>query len=546
MSEGAEKILEVKNLSSHFLMPGRKTIEAVDGVSFDVHRGETVALVGESGSGKSVTAFSVMQLLERNTRHPHGEILFKGQDILKMDFRELRKLRGNEISIIFQEPGTSLNPVYTVGSQVAEALLIHQGLTSFEAKERVIEMFHEVGIPRAEQTVDSYPHELSGGMKQRVMIAMAIACKPDLLIADEPTTALDVTIQAQILRLIKKVQREHNIGVLFITHDLGVVNEIADRILVMNGGKMVERGERREIFKNPKEAYTQHLLGAIPKPSEARTGLRDECLLELKDLKTWFPIRQGVLQRTVSHVKAVDGVSLKVFKGETLALVGESGSGKTTIGKTIARLIPSYSGSVLFKGQNLLEMSPREFHPLRKNIQVIFQDPASSLDPRMLVLDVVAEGLRNYKLAASEREVKEQVQALLERVGLSADMMYRFPHEFSGGQRQRICIARALAVKPEFIICDEATSALDVSVQATVLELLQDLQKEFGLTYLFITHNLAVVRHLADRVVVMKNGQLVEEGATQDLFDAPQHAYTKELLSSAPSMDPDQQALSIG
>ena len=540
-----EKILEVRNLHSHFRMPGKKLIKAVENVSFDIHRGETVALVGESGSGKSVTAFSVMQLLARNVIHPQGEILFKGEDILKMDYKQRREIRGNDIGIIFQEPGTSLNPVYTVGSQVAEALRIHQDMNRSQARARVIEMFHEVGIPRPESTVDAYPHELSGGMKQRVMIAMAIACKPDLLIADEPTTALDVTIQAQILRLIRKIQQDYQMAVLLITHDLGVVNEVADRVLVMHDGEVVERGDRHQIFSEAKHPYTRHLLSAIPKPRTEFPDKGQEPLLVIEELKTWFPVRKGVFQRTAGYVKAVDGVDLNIYKGETLALVGESGSGKTTVGKTIAKLIPAYAGRITYDGHDLLSMKHHDFLPFRKKIQVIFQDPGNSLDPRMLVKDIVGEGIRSFKLAPNAKAVEEQVAQLLDRVGLTPDMMLRYAHEFSGGQRQRICIARALAVQPDFVICDEATSALDVSVQAEVLDLLQDLQAEMGLTYLFITHDLSVVRYLADRVAVMHHGKIVEEGTTAALFANPQQEYTRALLSAAPSMDPDHRALGI-
>jgi len=460
-----------------------------------------------------------------------------------MDYKERRHLRGNEISIIFQEPGSSLNPVFTVGDQVMEVLKLHQGMSNAEARTETIRMFNEVGIPRAEKTVDNYPHELSGGMKQRVMIAMAIACGPDLLIADEPTTALDVTIQAQILRLLNRIQEERQMAVLLITHDLGVVNEVADRVLVMNKGKVVETAERETLFKNPQDAYTKQLLNAVPKPSVQQRSIADENLIEIKDLKTWFPVKAGVLQKTIDHVKAVDGVSLNIKKGETLALVGESGSGKTTVGKTIAKLIPHHSGSILYDGVNILDLNKAQFADYRRKIQVIFQDPANSLNPRMLIRDVIGEGLRSFNMVKSNEELEERIMKLLNRVGMPKDVLYRYPHEFSGGQRQRICIARALAVDPEFVICDEATSALDVSVQAEVLELLKDLQTDFGLTYLFITHNLSVVQHLADRVAVMRDGKLVERGETKALFEDPQQQYTKDLLSSAPSMDPDKRSL---
>ncbi len=524
-------LLEVKDLSVNF-GTGDKAVRAVRGVSFDIRRGETVALVGESGSGKSVTALSVLQLLAYPAAsHPTGSIRFQGKELVGASTRELLSVRGNRISMIFQEPMTSLNPLHTIERQVNEVLILHKGLSREAARKRTLELLEQVGIPDAANRLDAYPHQLSGGQRQRVMIAMALANEPDLLIADEPTTALDVTIQAQILKLLKSLQARYGMALLFITHDLGIVRKMADRVCVMTQGRIVEQGPVAEVFDRPQHSYTQHLLSAEPKGRPAAADPAAPEILRLDDLKVHFPIRRGVMRRTVGHVKAVDGVSLALRAGHTIGLVGESGSGKTTLGLALLRLERS-EGGIRFDGRDLQGLSQRELRPMRREMQIVFQDPFSSLSPRMSVGEIVGEGLEVHRIGTKqERDVL--IDQVLREVGLDPSSRERYPHEFSGGQRQRISIARALVLKPRLIVLDEPTSALDMSIQAQIVDLLRDLQQRHKLAYLFISHDLKVVRALADEVVVLRHGKVVERGPAKQIFEAPQTPYTQALIAAA-------------
>ncbi|ABG57752.1 ABC transporter ATP-binding protein [Cytophaga hutchinsonii] len=579
-------LLKVSNLSTHFRTE-RGIVKAVDNVSFTLKRGETIGIVGESGSGKSVTALSLMQLIPNppgkiangtiEFNHPQKGII----DLVTLDKQEMQQERGNSISMIFQEPMTSLNPVFTCGDQVMEAIQLHQNVSKQEAKKRTIELFQKVELPRPEAIFDSYPHQISGGQKQRVMIAMAMSCNPSVLIADEPTTALDVTVQARILELMQQLRDENNMGILFITHDLGVVAEIADKVIVMYQGKIVEQGTVYEIFSNPQHPYTKGLLACRPKldlhlkvlpvvsdfmeidvhgkflEKERKFSSIGEAILfnyvsdediidrnkalavlepqlKIKNLKTWFPIKKGFLNKTVDYVKAVDDVSFNVFPGETIGLVGESGCGKTTLGRSILRLIDPSEGSIEFEGVNILDLNEKELRNLRKDIQIIFQDPYSSLNPRMTIGEAIIEPMRINNILDTDFARKKRAIELLERVNLNRKQFNRYPHEFSGGQRQRICIARALALNPKFIICDESVSALDVSVQAQVLNLLNELKEEFNFTYIFISHDLSVVKFMSDRIIVMNKGKIEEMGYAEDIYHNPQTEYTKRLIHSIP------------
>ncbi|MEA2988455.1 MAG: microcin transport system ATP-binding protein [Alphaproteobacteria bacterium] len=532
MAAGSEPLLSVRDLSVAFGLGDRRVL-AVDRISFDIRKGETVALVGESGSGKSVTALSVMKLLPYPPAyHPSGEILFKGQDVLRMNRRQLRQMRGNNITIIFQEPMTSLNPLHTLEKQIGEILLLHQGIAGAAARARTIELMNQVGIPDPASRLQSYPHQLSGGQRQRVMIAMALANEPDLLIADEPTTALDVTVQAQIHKLLKDLQKRLGMAMLFITHDLGIVRKLADTVCVMKEGKIVEPGPVERVFTAPSHPYTRALLAAEPKPDPAPLQPDAPILVETDNLRVWFPIKRGVLRKTVGHIKAVDGVSIAVRKGETLGIVGESGSGKTTLGLAILRLISS-QGPIVFLGKSIAGLNFKAMRPIRRDMQIVFQDPYGSLSPRMSVSDIIEEGLwvHHPKLPAAERE-KRVVRALLD-VGLDPETRFRYPHEFSGGQRQRVAVARAIVLEPTFVVLDEPTSALDMLIQAQIVDLLRDLQKRRNLTYLFISHDLRVVAALSSRLVVMRHGKVVEEGPAVDLFAHPKSDYTRALFAAA-------------
>lgn len=527
-----EILLSVKDLSVAFHQGG-KTSLAVDRVSFDIHRGEVVALVGESGSGKSVTANSILKLLPYPAAsHPSGEIRFNGKDLLNASDATLRAVRGNDITMIFQEPMTSLNPLHSIERQIGEILKLHQGIEGVAARVKILELLNQVGIREPEKRLAAYPHELSGGQRQRVMIAMALANRPELLIADEPTTALDVTVQAQILELLKTLKEEHGMSMLFITHDLGIVRKFADRVCVMTKGKIVETGPVEEIFSNPQHAYTRHLLASEPKGEPRPGDAGQPVIIEADDVKVWFPIKAGFMRRIVDHVKAVDGIDLTLRAGHTLGVVGESGSGKTTLGLALTRLIAS-QGRIAFIGQDIAGHSFAEMRPLRRRMQIVFQDPFGSLSPRMSVADIVAEGLKIHEPALSEAERDHRVAAALEETGLDASTRWRYPHEFSGGQRQRIAIARAMVLKPEFVMLDEPTSALDMSVQAQVVELLRDLQAKHNLAYLFISHDLKVVRALANDIIVMRAGRVVEKGPAKDIIERPTEAYTKALMAAA-------------
>jgi microcin C transport system ATP-binding protein len=524
-------LLEVRDLAVSF-GTGPATVPAVKGVSFDIGRGETVALVGESGSGKSVTALSVLQLLPYPTaRHPKGSIRFRGQEMIGAPSRQLLQVRGNRVSMIFQEPMTSLNPLHTIERQVNEVLILHKGLSRIAARRRTLELLEQVGIPEAAKRLDAYPHQLSGGQRQRVMIAMALANEPDLLIADEPTTALDVTIQAQILKLLKSLQAKYGMALLFITHDLGIVAKVADRVCVMTQGEIVEQGPVAEVFERPQHAYTKHLLSAEPKGRPVAADPQAPEIVRLDGLKVHFPIKRGVLRRTVGHVKAVDGVSLALKEGHTIGLVGESGSGKTTLGLALLRLEKS-EGGIHFDGHDLQVLGQRALRPLRRQMQIVFQDPFSSLSPRMTVGEIVGEGLEVHGIGSPSERAK-MIDDALREVGLDPAFRERYPHEFSGGQRQRIAVARALVLKPRFIVLDEPTSALDMSVQAQIVDLLRDLQARHRLAYLFISHDLKVVRALADEVVVLRQGQVMERGTAQQVFGTPQTPYTKALIAAA-------------
>ncbi len=536
MIEPDAPLLSVQDLSVAFRQGGREQL-AVDRISFDLRRGETVALVGESGSGKSVSALSVLKLLPYPAAsHPSGRILFKGVDILAADDATMRAVRGDDITIVFQEPMTSLNPLHTVGQQVTETLVLHRGMTEAAARQRAIELLGKVGIPNPAERLDSYPHQLSGGQRQRVMIAMALANEPDLLIADEPTTALDVTVQAQILALLKDLQRELGMAILFITHDLGIVRKLADRVCVMRHGKIVEQGPVADIFERPQHPYTIELMAAEPTPMARPVHAHAQPVMQADDLKVWFPIRRGLLRRIVGHVKAVDGISISVREGHTLGIVGESGSGKTTLGLALLRLISS-EGPIVFMGSPIQGLGFKAMRPNRRFMQVVFQDPYGSLSPRMSVAEIVAEGLAIHHPRLTEDERDERVVKALEEVGLDPATRHRYPHEFSGGQRQRIAIARAMVLEPTFVLLDEPTSALDRIVQAQIVDLLRELQAQRGLTYLFISHDLKVVSALADDIIVMRNGKVVESGAAERVFKAPENDYTKALFAAAFDLD---------
>ncbi len=612
IDNATEPLLVVNDLQTYFFGEGR-IVKAVDGISYSLNPGEVLGIVGESGSGKSVSSLSLMRLIDSPPgRIVGGEIRFDGDDLLGMSDEEMRRIRGNKISMIFQEPLTSLNPVYSIGEQIMEPLMLHQGLDKRAARDRAMEMLQRVGVPSPAERVKAYPHQLSGGMRQRAMIAMALSCNPRLLIADEPTTALDVSIQAQILELMRDLQRDFGSSMIFITHDLGVVSEMCDRVIVMYAGRIVEQGTTRQIFSSPKHPYTWGLFDCLPK-IEDRKGIRltpifgqppnlanapsgckfhprcpyafercileepplftrddgqttrcwlydngvdgashrvietresnvddqpekNEVLLDVRDLKKWFPITRGIFQRTVGHVQAVDGLNFQLHRGETLGVVGESGSGKSTAGRVLLRLLDPSGGQVRFDGQDLAQLDRNGLRSMRKRMQIIFQDPYSSLNPRRTVGSIVAQPITLHKLARG-KAVNERVSDILERVGLNPAHAVRYPHEFSGGQRQRIGIARAIAASPDFIVCDEPVSALDVSIQAQIVNLLQDLQNDLGLSYLFIAHDLSVVRHISDRVAVMYLGKIVEIGTNAQIYEDTLHPYTKALLSAVPTTD---------
>ena len=526
-------LLSVRDLTISF-----GPFEAARDVSFDIAPGETLALVGESGSGKSMTALSTLRLLPPSA-HLDGEILFEGENLAGADDATLRAIRGNRVGMIFQEPMSSLNPVHTIGRQIAEVLVLHQGLRRNAARARTLELLDAVGIPDPASRLDDYPHQLSGGQRQRVMIAMAIANDPKLLIADEPTTALDVTVQAQILDLLKSLQRQHGMAMLFITHDLSIVRRIADRVCVMTEGEIVESGPVETVFAAPRHAYTKHLLAAAPRGEPLMPAPDAPTIVETRDLKVWFPVKRGLLRRTVGYIRAVDGVDLTIRKGETLGVVGESGSGKSSLGYAVLRLIPS-RGRIVVLGNEVQSRSWRALRPLRKHMQIVFQDPFGSLSPRMSVGEIVEEGLRVHMPRLTPLERTEKVAAALREVGLDVETAGRYPHEFSGGQRQRIAIARALVLEPDFLVLDEPTSALDVSIQAQVIDLLRAVQQRRQLSYLFISHDLRVVRALAHRLIVMRNGLVVEHGPAADIFAAPREDYTRQLLSAAFDLAPPE------
>ncbi|MBX9463628.1 MAG: ABC transporter ATP-binding protein [Aquamicrobium sp.] len=525
-------LLSVRDLSVAFTQGGAQNL-AVDHVSFDIARGETVALVGESGSGKSVTALSVLKLLPYPAAsHPSGEILFHGENLLAGGEKDLRKVRGNKITMIFQEPMTSLNPLHTIEQQIGEILKIHRGMGDKQARARTLELLHEVGIQQPERRLGAYPHQLSGGQRQRVMIAMSLANEPELLIADEPTTALDVTVQAQILELLDELKKKNGMSMLFITHDLGIVRRIADKVCVMTKGRIVEAGLTSEIFENPQHEYTRHLLAAEPKGTAPKANPDAETVMTGDDIKVWFPIKQGFFRNTVDYVKAVDGIDVVVKAGQTLGVVGESGSGKTTLGLALSRMISS-EGRIMLGQKEIDGYSFKQMRPLRREMQIVFQDPFGSLSPRMSVSEIIEEGLKIHEPNLSVDERDAMVVDVLGEVGLDPATRFRYPHEFSGGQRQRIAIARAMVLKPRFVMLDEPTSALDMSVQAQVVDLLRDLQKKHDLAYLFISHDLKVVRALSNHVIVMRNGKVVEQGSTEQIFENPQTDYTKALIAAA-------------
>jgi peptide/nickel transport system ATP-binding protein len=559
-------LLSVRNLVVEF-QTGEGITRAVNNVSFDIPAGKTIGIVGESGSGKSVTSLAVMGLLQKPAaKIPQGEIIFNGQDLLKFNDSQMRAIRGNQISMIFQEPMTSLNPVFKVGDQIAETIRIHRNISNKEAWDRAVDLMNQVGIPNPALSAHKYPHEMSGGQKQRVMIAMAIACEPKLLIADEPTTALDVTIQKQVLELLHKLQQQYKMSMMFITHDLGVIGDIADDVVVMYRSNVVEQNKAQDIFYTAKHPYTKGLLACRPKlganprrlltvsdfmddqgvekhvspervvvfDKEQEKEKSSEILLEVKNLVTQFPIKGGFFGRTVDHFKAVNDVSFTLKKGKTLGLVGESGCGKTTLGRSILRLVEPSSGSIIYNGKNITHVYSEELRLLRRKMQIIFQDPYSSLNPRMTISEILTEPLNIHNVGSSKQERLDMAKQLFEKVGLKLSQLNRYPHEFSGGQRQRICIARALMLRPEFVICDESVSALDVSIQAQVLNLLLDLQEEFQLTYIFISHDLSVVNFIADEVGVMNGGKIIEMDKASSIYKNPKEAYTKALLSAIP------------
>ncbi|WP_231867960.1 ABC transporter ATP-binding protein [Neptuniibacter marinus] len=527
-----EVLLSVQDLSVRFEQDNQQAVDAVKQINFDIPKGKTVALVGESGSGKSVSAMSILKLLPYpKANHPSGKILYKGEDLLQLNERQMCKMRGDKISVIFQEPMTSLNPLHTIEKQIGETLLLHRGMTGKQAQIRILELLDLVGIKDAEKRLKSYPHELSGGQRQRVMIAMALANDPELLIADEPTTALDVTIQEQILQLLQELQNKLGMAILLITHDLNIVKRYAHHVCVLYQGKQVESSDTDSLFANPQHPYTKMLLDAEPSGQPSQQSLTDQPLLSTDNLRIWFPVKQGLLKRTVDHIKAVNDVSFTLNKGETLGIVGESGSGKTTLGLAIIKLIRSIGG-INFAGQELERLDQKQMKPLRSRIQIVFQDPFGSLSPRMSISEIIAEGLQIHQPNSKDQHEAQIIEALNE-VGLDPDSRHRYPHEFSGGQRQRIAIARALVLKPELIILDEPTSALDRTVQKQIVELLRDLQEKYALSYLFISHDLAVVKALSHSLIVMHQGNIVEKGKASDIFNSPQAEYTRTLLKAA-------------
>ena len=527
-----QALLTADNLSVSF-GTGEREVRAVREISFEIGRGETFALVGESGSGKSVSALSILQLLPYPlAHHPSGSIRFSGEELIGCPETALRGVRGNRIAMIFQEPMTSLNPLHTIEKQIGEILKVHKGLPPGEARGRIVDLLNQVGLPEAESRLHAYPHQLSGGQRQRVMIAMALANDPELLIADEPTTALDVTIQAQILKLLADLQRDRGMSILLITHDIGIVRKVSHRVAVMTEGRIVETGPTAEIFDNPRHSYTRHLLAAEPKGNPAAAADNAETVMAADDLKVWFPVKRGILRRVVGHIKAVDGVSVAVREGQTLGVVGESGSGKTTLAMGLLRLERSI-GPIEFNGRDISGMTWSELRPLRREMQIVFQDPFSSLSPRFSVGQIVEEGLVVHGMAGDYEERRALIADALVEVGLDPDAQDRYPHEFSGGQRQRIAIARAIALKPRFIVLDEPTSALDMSIQAQIVDLLRALQERHGLAYLFISHDLKVVRALADEVIVMRHGRVVEQGSSRRIFESPVEPYTRALIAAA-------------
>ena len=556
-------LLKIENLTISFGKDEKKIL-AVKNVDIVLEKGKTLGIVGESGSGKSISSLAVIGLLPNAAKIESGRILFSGKgeprDVLILEDHDFQKIRGKQISMIFQEPMTSLNPVHTCGEQVAEAIRLHLKLSRKEAKARVIELFTQVELPRPTELYDAYPHQISGGQKQRVMIAMALSCDPELIIADEPTTALDVTVQKKILSILRDLCQKRDTSLIFITHDLGVVAEIADSVCVMYRGEILEKGDVKSIFANPQTAYTKALLACRPRldsapyrlpvvadfmnPEKKKTSIHpekdpgnnptNENLLEVRDLNVWFPIKKDWKGKPTAYFHAVDDVSFTLRKGETLGLVGESGCGKTTLGRTILKLIPAHSGSVLFQGNDILPLSQKEFKPLRKKAQLIFQDPYASLNPRLTIARTLLEPMKVHKIGNSDRERRERIREIIDRVGLPESALSKYPHEFSGGQRQRICIARALVIEPEFIVCDESVSALDVSVQAQVLNLLNDLKRDFGLTYIFISHDLSVVKYMSDRLIVMRKGKIAEMGDAEAVYADPKSEYTRELIDAIP------------
>ncbi|MBT6205878.1 MAG: ABC transporter ATP-binding protein [Rhodospirillaceae bacterium] len=529
-------LLDIKDLAVRFTVEGR-AVDAVKGVGFTIDKGETLALVGESGSGKSVTALSVLQLLPQPmASHPTGSITFDGLEMVGASDKKLRSVRGNRVSMIFQEPMTSLNPLHNIEKQISEPLILHKNMSRTEARKRTGELLELVGLGNLKGRLKDFPHTLSGGQRQRVMIAMALANEPDLLIADEPTTALDVTVQAQILKLLKELQAKLGMAILFITHDLTIVRRFSDRVCVMTDGLIVEAGPVAEVFDNPQHEYTRHLLASEPKGVPEPVPADNRPLLETDDLKVWFPIKRGVFRRTESYIKAVDGIDVTVRPRETIGVVGESGSGKTTLGMAILRLIAS-KGGIRFDGKDLQGLDFKELRPLRQEIQVVFQDPYGSLSPRMSIKDIIGEGLKVHGMGGTEAERRSLVGEAMEEVGLEPGMIDRYPHEFSGGQRQRIAIARAMVLRPRFVVLDEPTSALDMSVQAQIVELLRKLQMDHDLAYLFISHDLRVVRAMSHHVLVMKDGNFVETGSAEAIFDAPQVGYTKALMAAALNLE---------
>ena len=531
MTDDSAPLLEIDGLDIGFRSRAGLS-PAVRGVSLHVEKGETVALVGESGSGKSVTALSILQLLA-DSAEATGSIRYRGRELMNANAKTMRDVRGDDISMIFQEPMTALNPLHTIERQIAESLTLHRGVKGSAARERVLELMNKVGIRNPESRLGAYPHQLSGGQRQRVMIAMALANGPDLLIADEPTTALDVTVQAQILALLDELKADSGMGMLFITHDLGIVRKFSNRTYVMQGGEIVESGPTETIFAAPQHPYTKRLLGAEPTGTPDPIPQPDAApVVTGENVRVWFPIREGLLRKTVGHVKAVDDISLSIRPGETVGVVGESGSGKTTLGLALLRLIQS-EGRIVFLGNNIQGLNQRQLRPFRRNMQVVFQDPYGSLSPRMSIAQIIDEGLSVHRIGNREGDRRAVIGAALEEVGLEPEMMDRYPHEFSGGQRQRISIARAMALKPELVVLDEPTSALDMSVQVQIVDLLRDLQKRYNLAYMFISHDLKVVRAMAHRVIVMRQGVVVEQGEGDAVFDNPQTDYARTLMSAA-------------